>query len=894
VDARRAYAEFSRPYVMERLRAICLDVEYVRARGDYVYYLDEAGQEVEVLDFAGGFGATLLGHNHPEIIARAQELLAQGRPTHVQASARALAGQLAERLSERIGRTTGRSYVTTFANSGTEAVEAAIKHAEMERVARGDAVLAGLSQAVHEIRLRLQNNTAHLPDALFADAARVFGLAEIGSLDDLFMRVYRAALDAVETEPVFLAIEGAFHGKTSGAVKLTFNPEYQAPWRRIGPNSVFLPADDGAALGRAVHDATLPYHELVIDEDGSVSLRARTFVNIAGCFVEPIQGEGGVREIGASFLRALRDAADAGGFPLVIDEIQTGCGRTGSFLASAASGVRADYYLFAKALGGGLAKIAAFVADRARYIPEFGFLHSSTYADDDYGSAVALATLDLLDRDDERIFALCREQGGYLQAQLHRLHDLYRTEILDVRGRGLMVGVELAPQRGSLSRLISVLGAQNLLGLFLSGYFLHEARIRVIPTLSARATLRLQPSAFVSREAIDRFCQAFERLLVALRDGDAYVLTRFVVGKSGVAAARASVSTAAPLRWRERAGSAHVGFLAHFLTPADLCRWDFTLTGFTDADCARFLDRTHGVIDPFVAGVTQLESQLGSRVDITIIGIPFLPDQVMAALREGRGDWAVELIRHGVERARRLGCSVVGFGGYTSIITNNCRDIVASDLALTSGNSLTAAAAIEALLLGAQRLGLSERRLGIVGAAGNIGRALAEILVREVDEVVLIGSRRAEKRLVEIASQLGHWASVRVATDVAALRGCNLVVSATNSAQPVIRAEHIAEGAVVICDVAVPRDVHPEVGPARPDAVLLKGGIVQAPFAQSLDVPAMDLRPGEIYGCLAETALLGLASIREHFSYGPLKSADVERMRDLARMHGFAIGENPL
>src|SRR5690606_20966550 len=108
---------------------------------------------------------------------------------------------------------------------------------------------------------------------------------------------------------------------------------------------------------------------------------------------------------------------------------------------------------------------------------------------------------------------------------------------------------------------------------------------------------------------------------------------------------------------------------------------------------------------------------------------------------------------------RRLGCAVVGFGGFTSILTNNCRDVLASDVAVTSGNSLTAAAALEAGRLAAGRLGLERRTLGVVGAAGNIGRVLAEIAADWVDEVVLIGRPGADRRLRDAAQHLAAAAA---------------------------------------------------------------------------------------------------------------------------------------
>src|SRR5690606_37808300 len=106
-------------------------------------------------------------------------------------------------------------------------------------------------------------------------------VASVPSLDELTFLVYRAAAGALERPPVFLAIEGAFHGKTSGALTLTHRAEYQAPWRGLGVRSVFLPAGDTAAIDAAVRASRVPYLDLVILDDGGVDVVERVFVNIA-------------------------------------------------------------------------------------------------------------------------------------------------------------------------------------------------------------------------------------------------------------------------------------------------------------------------------------------------------------------------------------------------------------------------------------------------------------------------------------------------------------------------------------------------------------------------------------------------------------------------------------
>lgn len=923
-----AFAEHVKPLLAARLRAIGLDVVYHRARGDRLYRRDDTGVELEVLDFIGGFGSSLFGHNHPALVACAIDLLGREVAIQAQASLRPATGLLGQRLTERAERAAGRPFIAHFANSGAEAVEAAIKHAEMERRHRVDGLLARLGSRQHDVRRRLRDYSAHLPDALFERAARLFGLARIDGIDELFLRLYHRALDALDRPPVFLAVEGAFHGKTSGSLKLTHRSEYQAPWRSIGPATRFLAVGRPEALDETLRAASISWVDLEVGADGAVELTPRELVNVAACFVEPIQGEGGVRPIASEMLRALRAAADRHGFPLVFDEIQSGMGRTGRFFAAEHAGVAGDYYLLSKALGGGIAKISALLIARERYQEEFGYLHTSTFADDELSSAIALAALDLLEADGEALVRRCADGGAYFLARLRDLMARHPDQIRDVRGRGLLIGVELAAQEDSPSPLIRLLGEQELLGFMVSGWFLHEEGIRIAPTLSARATIRLEPSAYIEPADIDRFVTALERLASILRGGDACALVRFAVGRAGEQMApRAPAEDLRPLPvprsgrspresdtranrmtpWAPDPGAARVGFLTHFLAPGDLLDWDPALRPLTPDDCDAFLERTRGLVEPFVAARTQLRSPAGTRVDATVIGLPFTPSQVVAAMRSGGGEWALALIDQGVELARRLGCAVVGFGGFTSILTHNCRDVRVSDVALTTGNSLTAAAALEATQLACRRLALGRRVLGVVGAAGNIGRVLAEVAADWVHEIILVGRPGAERRLREAAASLHDSAarradadrrprtSVDIATDMAALRACNVILAASNAARPVVLPEHIApDRPVVVCDVAVPRDVDDRVLRERPHALLLKGGVVRAPLGQTLAIEGMNLPPGEVYGCLAETLLMGLAGIGENFSYGALDPMRIRRIRDLALLHGFALDENPL
>jgi acetylornithine/succinyldiaminopimelate/putrescine aminotransferase/predicted amino acid dehydrogenase len=943
---RAAFRTHLKPYLSKLLTAIGLDIVYSRGEGDYLFYQDEAGRERQVLDVLGGYGVALFGHNHPQLLQAAQQIFSSRRPFVAQASARSYAGLLAQRLSGLVQKVTGRTYMVTLANSGTEAVEAAIKHAELERALRIQDFSDDLRRTFKLIRIGLNQGTIQLPAALFDEAAQRLHLPRIADLDALEFYLLQHNGQALQVPGHYLAVKGAFHGKTTGSLKLTHNPDFRNPWYGVGIQAHFIPRNDLDAINRELKEAEITCYDLVLDGRGRVRLEERRWSRIVACLVEPIQGEGGIHELAAPFLAELRGAADEHRFALVMDEIQSGMGRTGDFLASQAAGVEGDYYLFSKALGGGLAKISALLVRSDRYVEEFGYLHTSTFADDDFSAAVGLAALDLLEQDGGALMTMCREKGDYLLGKLRTLQAQYPGVFKDVRGRGLLIGLELLPQHTSASRLLAVATEQNLLCLLLCGYLLHEQQIRVTPTLSASNTIRIEPSAYISYAELDRLCLALAEAAELIANADAHRFVRYLTGRTGTGdAARGArpqpraqdtpgASFPVPLR--------KVGCIAHFINPEDLLHWDPSLAPLTREECTRLLERTDPILKPFVVDEKIVRSPSGEQIHLTVIGVALTSAQIVEKIHNGQVASVVTVIEEAVEEAKRLGCTLIGFAGYTSIATNNCQALVEYNVGLTSGNSLTALAAIEATHEAARQQGivLAEARLGVVGGVGNIGRVLTEVKADTVASITLVGRPGSERRLVKLAETLyarawqqivagnaqsgiaralaaadlagrlspeqgskeigaairdafaadpGLRAPVQVTTDLAELRHCNLIITASSSPEPIIYPEHLGAGPTVICDVSVPSDVHSSVLAHCPQVKVVKGGVMRLPLGQDLSIPGMALDEGQAYACLSEVVLLGLAGMREHFSYGALLAERVRQIGHLARQHGFSV-----
>jgi predicted acetylornithine/succinylornithine family transaminase len=213
-----------------------------------------------------------------------------------------------------------------------------------------------------------------------------------------------------------ISFGGSFHGRTLGALSATAQPKYQAPFAPLVPGFDYAPLNDLPALKKLVSAQT------------------------CAVLIEPIQGESGVHVADPDFLRGVRALCDEADVLLIFDEIQCGLGRTGTFLASQGSGVQADIVTLAKGIADGFPMGCCLARGAASQTLVPGD-HGSTFAGQPLACAAALATLDVL--EGERLMENAARVGaGFLQG-LRELRARLPGKIAAVRGRGLMVGVDL-------------------------------------------------------------------------------------------------------------------------------------------------------------------------------------------------------------------------------------------------------------------------------------------------------------------------------------------------------------------------------------------------------------------------------------------------------------------
>lgn len=267
----------------------------------------------------------------------------------------------------------------------------------------------------------------------------------------------------VSGRPRVLAVEGAFHGKTLGALALTWNPAFRAGLEPFLQQVTHISRDDPHAVARET---------------------ARG--DVAAVIIEPIQGEGGVRSLDVDLLSTWASDARASGAFLISDEVQVGLTRCGVFSLATEADLQPDAVLFGKALGGGVLPLSAMVATEQLYGPiaRNPTWHTSTFGAHPLSCAAGEASLCALDALDERNSDLSRR----VKSALDELARTRVESIVQVRGRGLLWGIELATAAQAGNLLLELAGG----GLLIS------------PCLSSPTTIRLAPPITTTDEQLER------------------------------------------------------------------------------------------------------------------------------------------------------------------------------------------------------------------------------------------------------------------------------------------------------------------------------------------------------------------------------------------------------
>jgi acetylornithine/N-succinyldiaminopimelate aminotransferase len=369
---------------------------FVLERGEGVYVFDSTGKKY--LDLAAGIAVNALGYSNPELVKAIQEaatgLLHTSNLFYTEPQVKLAQALVEKSFADKV----------FFANTGTEAMEGALKFARKYHAERGD--------------VNRKN---------------------------------------------FVAFHGSFHGRTMGALAATDSEKYQAPFRPLMPGVAFA------------------------DFNNLDSVRALVNHETAAVIIEPVQGEGGVYPASDEFLRGLRTLCNERGALLIFDEIQCGLGRTGKLWAHEYAGVTPDLMTLAKPLAGGLPIGALLMTDAVASSIHVGE-HGTTFGGGPFITSIALVSFQRI--SDLKFLQNVVETGNYL---MERVSEINSPHIKEVRGRGLMIGVELDIDAGKVRDI----GYQH-------GLLLIQARDRVV---------RFVPPLIFEKKHVDELIEKFSKVL---------------------------------------------------------------------------------------------------------------------------------------------------------------------------------------------------------------------------------------------------------------------------------------------------------------------------------------------------------------------------------------------
>lgn len=399
------YEKFLNPSVARLFRFMGLSSVEMSANGWTI--VDSEGKEY--IDCLGGYGMFIIGHRHPKVVEAVKGAL-DTIPMCGEILFNRPMADLAERLAEI---TPGQLQYSFFVNSGTEAVEGALK---LARLATG--------------------------------------------------------------RKKYIAANNAFHGKTYGSLTATGRDLFRKPFEPLLQHFTHVDFGDIDSLDSAIDNET------------------------AAVILEPIQGEGGIIVPPDGYLTAVRKLCDKYGVLLIADEVQTGIGRTGKWFGVDHEGVTPDIMALAKALGGGIMPIGSFTATKEVWsgLIESPFLHTSTFGGNQMACVAGLATLKVIEEED--LLARGSSAGKYLKAGLEEIQKDFPQVIKEIRGRSMMIGIELTKE-GAGGMLMSLMIDSNIL---------------IAYTLNNPKVIRMEPPLIMPIEVIDKVLSAFRSAVKQTND----------------------------------------------------------------------------------------------------------------------------------------------------------------------------------------------------------------------------------------------------------------------------------------------------------------------------------------------------------------------------------------
>ncbi|MBN2165864.1 MAG: aminotransferase class III-fold pyridoxal phosphate-dependent enzyme [Marinilabiliaceae bacterium] len=968
VDCSQKYKEFCRPKLAELLDSLNLNVDYHKASVNDLYYNKNVGNdicEVKVKDFVSGYGMGLLGHNNPNLKNILIETLNQNRPIAAQASNRSLAGALAEKLNELIP--SNEKYLCNFSNTGTEANEAAIKHAYMvwhDKIQRES----------ERLFCRINDFFKKYGNPQYDNEIVDYNTNEIVALEFSIMNYNYEQLKNFDKKSIACAFKGSFHGKTTSTVKLTYNKSFRESFEGMTSfDNYFIDPNHPEEIEDIYNNnlIQLIYPEF---ESGSVVLKQVNFSRVFIFILEVIMGEGGVIPVSHESLGKVACYHDLYQIPVIIDEIQTGCGRTGTFFGYESTPLKQispEYITLSKALGGGLVKIGATLIKHSIYDYDFGLLHTSTFCEDDLSCAVSLEVISMITDKRQMIMDSISQKGDYMLGEMQKLKDKYPTIIKEVRGKGLMLGIEFSDLSG-YSHFFKYAGTQGFISMLVASYLLHYHNLRVLSPLSTmfkgskgekrKSVIRLQPSAYIELKDIDKLKEALDEVLNVISCNNEFVLLSHLIGQDLQLSERNK-----PKKFEKQLTKANIempdrklGFIVHITELEYLINYylvSFNSYQFKKRDLTKWWNKLCRFLEPDLMNQTYVKTN-DSVLEVNIMCLPYLPKYMIRTFAEAkdvanydRGN-EVKLIemQERIQEAaeivayvgkKNLETKCIGLGAYNSIVTDNAEQFNDLKLPVTTGNSYTTALMYQGIIKAAEQknLDLEKTTVAIVGAGGNIGQAISELMALKSLNVMLIGREtpkgqsKLEKTKMSIYKIVREFVnnylvkggenylsglpgvlleannneplpkykfvneSVQAVFDehvffgkLDCLNKVDIIAIATNSSDTwLVNPSNVKKGSIICC-ASVPSNLSEQFKGKTDDYFVFDSGYAKMPGDNAIDCVGMP-KDGMVYGCLGETILMALDDKTESFSKGKISSRRILETIEMADKYGFELGK---
>ncbi len=938
---------YARPLTSKLLETMELSKHFIQGEGDYLFY-EKNQRKQKVLDLTGGYGANILGHRHPKILAKLQEWKDEGAPSLTQGSQRKMAGLLAKRISDTLKIETGEGpWITTLSNSGTEAVEAAYKHCliyfKQKLIELGQEIEKEMNLALMTFERteetfkplllkRLRNELSQKISSLSIGEERksyfLHQLLNVHEFYDLISLVREINKKQLSLRPHFIALEKAYHGKTMGALSLTFNEGFR--------NSFFLDNDNNqhtTFLSQYIELEKLDQfiqskkQDLIFlsDSKNGVHWEKQSYSSIAGSFVEPIQGEAGIIPVNDQFLAVLKKYSLQEDFLLVFDEIQAGMYRTGTMTSGSHSHITPDIYTFSKSLGGGVAKIAATTINSRKYVEEFGFLHTSTFSDDDLSSAIALEVLNILQGEESPVIEGMKV-ADYLWVRLQTIKSQFPEIIKEVRGKGLMLAIEFHDELSKMGFEFKTICDSKMQGYMMASVLLNHENIRMSPSLSNNLTLRIQPSLYFTIIQTEELIAGLINLSKALRNKDiAYFLSSIYPNQPVKNIMTPELKT--ELKLGKRPLSV---FLCHLIDEAHVRKVSKSLRDVESSPLMKKLALSKDLAEFEIYHAQTIVDNNGKEMDIVMLAIPVTSEELKKTFTSRQKFKVVQKVQNAVDFAKELGASTVGLGQFTSIVSGNGLYLNSHGMNLTTGNAFTISLTVQSALRSAEdkNIDLKKSTVSLIGAAGNIMSVASSLMADYVGKIILIHHSPIEssakfqiatkKILNDIKNSKSQsrvcttiqkfWKDqdllsflsipevlevLEATSDVNKIKESDIILCGASASNGFLSTDLFKEGAIVV-DVAVPPSIKPEMlnklKSERLDITYHLGGVALIPKNQTIDFFIFPLGENECFACMAETFTLGFSGKNHFLNIGDLTKEIVMDVQHLAEKAGFTLG----